>query len=558
MAFNISTNFLLSAALPLDARTVVADIAARDAIAAIERYDGLAVYVLADNNTYQLQGGVTNLDWATISGPTLSALWSDSGTVLTPTNTRNVYVNDGWFRVVQPAGTGGVSPVARFAPGDHTALSAGTELQGFLYEPATKEWDGSAPLVSQSEVAFFNPTYEFDVPQVITDAYTFSIVNNPTAGANCTITNAYAFGCGGNANFMEKVYLSDDGAVNEPVLAFVNDPDTGIRRRTYGGPAKSGFEFLIDGVSAFNVQETQLTIPNRIVAPADELRLSGTPVAGEPGIVLDTAGAVGAGDPIVEIYDGAYGGGGVRQYSVMENGGLLAGTNASRTDFPNSHSIITRTNTGYSTAASTTYGLVVENMPDVTNGAIGIEGFVKLDGANNGFALTGFVGQNAIGDTGDAYGCAGNVLAIRTIGDNIGVYGYAAGSLDNNYCFYGSAGSLFNSGRYLGSKGADVASANDMQLGDGNYFLVTGNTDIRRIYYSGAASVPDWTPGSEITLRFTSPNSDVIDGVATGGVFVGIRLAGALDFTANVGDTLTLVLDSLTTVWYEKSRTVVT
>jgi hypothetical protein len=59
----LSSNFNLSAALPLDVREVAADITARDAIPAGQRYDGLTVYVVTDKKSYQLQGGVTNADW---------------------------------------------------------------------------------------------------------------------------------------------------------------------------------------------------------------------------------------------------------------------------------------------------------------------------------------------------------------------------------------------------------------------------------------------------------------------------------------------------------------
>jgi hypothetical protein len=58
----------LQTGLPLDDRLVVADITARDALAALVRYEGMLVYVEADATNYQLVGGITNSDWIELSG----------------------------------------------------------------------------------------------------------------------------------------------------------------------------------------------------------------------------------------------------------------------------------------------------------------------------------------------------------------------------------------------------------------------------------------------------------------------------------------------------------
>lgn len=75
MSINISSNFLLGAGLPLDARTVVANTTQRDSIPSVMRYDGLKVYVEADNNEYQLQGGIANGDWVNL-GTAGGRLWA--------------------------------------------------------------------------------------------------------------------------------------------------------------------------------------------------------------------------------------------------------------------------------------------------------------------------------------------------------------------------------------------------------------------------------------------------------------------------------------------------
>lgn len=49
--------------------------------------------------------------------------------------------------------------------------------------------------------------------------------------------------------------------------------------------------------------------------------------------------------------------------------------------------------------------------------------------------------------------------------------------------------------RILGKEGTNVASANDITLGDGNFFSITGTTEIQRILRTG------WTNGSMIILN---------------------------------------------------------
>lgn len=68
MGITLGSNFDVQTALPLDSRLVVADTTARDAIAALVRYEGMIVYSIADGTNFQLVGGVTNSDWQELSG----------------------------------------------------------------------------------------------------------------------------------------------------------------------------------------------------------------------------------------------------------------------------------------------------------------------------------------------------------------------------------------------------------------------------------------------------------------------------------------------------------
>ncbi len=90
-------------------------------------------------------------------------------------------------------------------------------------------------------------------------------------------------------------------------------------------------------------------------------------------------------------------------------------------------------------------------------------------------------------------------------------------------------------GRVLTSKGSDVASADEITLGDGNYFVITGTTDISHIDKTG------WTNGSIVILRFSGTLNVTHNAGALSGTETNILLASAGDFSATSGDTLTLI-----------------
>ena len=109
-------------------------------------------------------------------------------------------------------------------------------------------------------------------------------------------------------------------------------------------------------------------------------------------------------------------------------------------------------------------------------------------------------------------------------------------------------GYITPSSRILGKQGGDVASANDITLGDGNYFDVTGAVEVQRILGT------NWTAGSVITLQ-TDGAPSIKHGTAAGAGYYGFQLAGSGDFLASAGATLVLAFDG---AWFrEISRTVV-
>ena len=53
---------------PIDSRFVFLDLAARDALLSINRYEGLISYVISEGAHYRLKGGITNDDWEEFGG----------------------------------------------------------------------------------------------------------------------------------------------------------------------------------------------------------------------------------------------------------------------------------------------------------------------------------------------------------------------------------------------------------------------------------------------------------------------------------------------------------
>lgn len=68
MGIALGSNFTLNTALPLDDRSTVADITARNAIPALRRFEGLLVYVENEQTNYQLVGGILDANWTELSG----------------------------------------------------------------------------------------------------------------------------------------------------------------------------------------------------------------------------------------------------------------------------------------------------------------------------------------------------------------------------------------------------------------------------------------------------------------------------------------------------------
>jgi len=111
-------------------------------------------------------------------------------------------------------------------------------------------------------------------------------------------------------------------------------------------------------------------------------------------------------------------------------------------------------------------------------------------------------------------------------------------------------GGLLLRNRLQGRKGADVASADTIILGnDGNYFDITGTTQINHISNSG------WQSGSIVMLQFDASVTVAHNAGSETGSEASILLSGAGNLSATANDTLTLVYDG--TTFREVARTII-
>ncbi len=149
-----------------------------------------------------------------------------------------------------------------------------------------------------------------------------------------------------------------------------------------------------------------------------------------------------------------------------------------------------------------------------------------------------------------AFAGASTIATAATVFINDAPIAGANATITDAYALLVVSGSSRFDGRVLLSQGADVASANDLTLGaDGNTFEITGTTQINAITTAG------WQNGTMITLLFTSTPT-VKHNTAGGGGTAVMLLAGAADFSATAGDTLTLILSEIggTQAWREIAR----
>jgi len=181
-------------------------------------------------------------------------------------------------------------------------------------------------------------------------------------------------------------------------------------------------------------------------------------------------------------------------------------------------------------------GLSIFNPTAITDAAINEQIiFGSVASAVNEFTITNAISANGpiLAATGDATNIDINITPKGT-------------GIVNLNADVSVSGDLVMGDRFQGNQGADIVGAATITLGDGNYFDITGNTNIDFMTTTG------WQAGSVVVLQFDA-NSGVNDGTASPPAnTAAFDLAG--NFTASAGDTITVVFDG--TVWREISRSV--
>ena len=145
---------------------------------------------------------------------------------------------------------------------------------------------------------------------------------------------------------------------------------------------------------------------------------------------------------------------------------------------------------------------------------------------------------------------AGGMVMRYVLGSGEIRFGSADVIVNPTYSF--SCGDFLNSGngsntgnftvgkRLHTAKGTDIASAQPITLGDGNYFVITGTTNIENIVTT------DWNSGDVIILKFAGVLNMVHQGATTSGKLW--NQSGA-NITTATNTTLVYVLDGST--WYQ-------
>ena len=115
MGIPLASNFDIGSPIPIDSRMVVADIAARDAIASGVRYLGMSVHVIDSGAgvamNYQLEGGILDANWTEFAGGGGGAAAGD----------------DDFFADDATADDAGADPTAEGNPAKNPAKTAATD-----------------------------------------------------------------------------------------------------------------------------------------------------------------------------------------------------------------------------------------------------------------------------------------------------------------------------------------------------------------------------------------------------------------------------------------------
>ena len=147
----------------------------------------------------QIAAGTAALPSLTVSGDTdTGVLFPGANQVALTANAATAFAINGsttggtLATLTQPVNTTGSPSIYIITGGAHTTLTAGAEASDVNWNLARTVQFATGAIATQRAVRIQAPTYAFVAASTITTGSTLSITGAPVAGANATITNAYA------------------------------------------------------------------------------------------------------------------------------------------------------------------------------------------------------------------------------------------------------------------------------------------------------------------------------------------------------------------------------
>lgn len=324
--------------------------------------------------------------------------------------------------------------------------------------------------------------------------------------------------------YASSALIADNGVTTNPIF-LARDNGVAVLTIADGGASTLATTATSGGLTAFTITQgahTAVTAQQKIIDVSNHtLTVTGNYVAQVFNNFGTNTITAASGITLTNVYNGSFSLPTTAGSAILTNiAGVQVGTAIGGTTTANAAS---STVTGLTVSAST---VTLSTTTQVTS-ACGIAG-IRV----GGFTVNQSGGAVTVDNSASLY-----ISSALTAGASV--------NLTNNYALFVDDGPSRFDDRILGFKGADVASASGITLTKGNFFDITGTTQINTISSTG------WTAGSVVVLRF---NGNVTVTHNSGGTN-DILLASSANFSATAGDTLSLVFDG--TDWNECSRTVI-
>lgn len=427
--------------------------------------------------------------------------------------------------------------------GSSVALGTISDQSGIKIQTGYSSGTSSTGIITSSKGIQIQSPSATSAGRTIPDYYGLKIENAEATG----ITNAYAIHTGtGRHQFGGNVEFSNGKAMTASLYQIGRDAD-GTNQLHFNVPTSSNFEFSVnDGPE--------------LVLSATNLNLKDNQITWDGGQAV-TAGAYSVGrdaDATNQLHfnvpNGASMEFSVNDVNVMTvTGSALVMNNqpvqnigASGTDFGGSGQLTLGNGASASGTSALTINMGAHTAVSTNVPALVINGYTNTINSGSSIANSSAMeiqNQTYNGVAGGGTEQVTDAATLRIV--NSPVQGTNV-TLVNRYGLLVDGGYSRFDGRINAAKGAGVASAATITLSDGNFFIITGTTNIDCITTTG------WTPGSIAYLDFSGALTVNDSTGGCGANTANVNLSAAYVTTAN--DTLTIAFDG--TSWVEIARSV--